>query len=267
MANWSLPTVSSPYQDIATLPRDLAIDAGTLFLNEPSNPIDGMIKLVRSPVKKFQERGGGMWNDVVLGIEGGGTGAATPADARVNLQLGTIATQNANNVNISGSVSGTISGNGVGLTSLDASSLSTGTIPDARFPSTLPALNGSNLTSLNGSNIASGTVPPARLGSGSSISTKFLRGDSTWQDISVITSVHQISVGVSSGSNAQAEVTFNTGVTLSDYTRAWFVIGFAIDELGSAWRIVNNTQMAVTVAVNTPQDSWGITFRGWLIQA
>jgi hypothetical protein len=33
-------------------------------------------------------------------------------------------------------------------------------------------------------NLASGTVPPARLGSGSSIATKFLRGDSTWQPIS-----------------------------------------------------------------------------------
>ena len=34
------------------------------------------------------------------------------------------------------------------------------------------------------SDITSGTVDPARLGSGSSITTKFLRGDSTWQTIS-----------------------------------------------------------------------------------
>jgi hypothetical protein len=34
-----------------------------------------------------------------------------------------------------------------------------------------------------GSDITSGTVDPARLGSGSSITTKFLRGDSTWQTI------------------------------------------------------------------------------------
>jgi hypothetical protein len=37
---------------------------------------------------------------------------------------------------------------------------------------------------LNAAQLASGTVPPARLGSGSSITTKFLRGDSTWQSIS-----------------------------------------------------------------------------------
>jgi hypothetical protein len=35
-----------------------------------------------------------------------------------------------------------------------------------------------------GTDITSGTIDPARLGSGASISTKFLRGDSTWQTIS-----------------------------------------------------------------------------------
>ena len=47
--------------------------------------------------------------------------------------------------------------------SLDANDLGEGTIPDARFPSTLPALNGSALTNLNGSNIASGTIAAARV--------------------------------------------------------------------------------------------------------
>jgi hypothetical protein len=47
--------------------------------------------------------------------------------------------------------------------SLDANDLGEGTVPDARFPSTLPALNGSALTNLNGSNIASGTVAAARV--------------------------------------------------------------------------------------------------------
>lgn len=46
---------------------------------------------------------------------------------------------------------------------LNASALTTGTVPDARFPATLPALSGANLTALNGSNVASGTVPLARL--------------------------------------------------------------------------------------------------------
>ena len=42
----------------------------------------------------------------------------------------------------------------------------------------------SDFSALNGSNITSGTVPAARLGSGASISTKYLRGDNTWQTIS-----------------------------------------------------------------------------------
>lgn len=46
--------------------------------------------------------------------------------------------------------------------------LLTGTIPDARFPSTLPALNGSLLTNLNGTAIATGTVAVARGGTGGS---------------------------------------------------------------------------------------------------
>ncbi len=42
-----------------------------------------------------------------------------------------------------------------------ASNLNAGTVPDARFPATLPALNGSALTNLNGSAVASGTVAKA----------------------------------------------------------------------------------------------------------
>ena len=44
--------------------------------------------------------------------------------------------------------------------------------------------NGSGLTALNASNISSGTVPTARLGSGTASSSTFLRGDSTFQTVS-----------------------------------------------------------------------------------
>ena len=43
--------------------------------------------------------------------------------------------------------------------------------------------NGSGLTALNASNLASGTVPTARLGSGTASSSTFLRGDSTFQTV------------------------------------------------------------------------------------
>lgn len=68
-----------------------------------------------------------------------------------------------------------ISGNGSGLTSLNASQLSSGTVPAARLPSTVVTNNetsvtlsgtfsgtGSGLTSLNASQLISGTVPDAR---------------------------------------------------------------------------------------------------------
>jgi hypothetical protein len=51
---------------------------------------------------------------------------------------------------------------GVNLTALNASNLGSGTVPDARFPVTLPAASGVNLTALNASNLGSGTVPDAR---------------------------------------------------------------------------------------------------------
>lgn len=45
----------------------------------------------------------------------------------------------------------------------NASNLSAGTLPDGRFPATLPAASGVNLTALNASNLSSGIVPDARI--------------------------------------------------------------------------------------------------------
>jgi len=77
---------------------------------------------------------------------------------------------------------GVLSWAAVDLTALSASNLTSGTVPDARFPATLPAASGTNLTnlpsgnltgalpaisgasltSLNASNLGSGTIPDAR---------------------------------------------------------------------------------------------------------
>jgi hypothetical protein len=45
----------------------------------------------------------------------------------------------------------------------NATNLNAGTIPDARFPTTLPALNGSALTDLHATNLTTGTLAAARL--------------------------------------------------------------------------------------------------------
>jgi hypothetical protein len=78
----------------------------------------------------------------------------------------------ATNLNASFLTSGTVpdarfpatlpAANGINLTFLNATNLGTGTIPDARFPATIPAANGANLTSLNASNLGLGTIPDAR---------------------------------------------------------------------------------------------------------
>ena len=56
----------------------------------------------------------------------------------------------AGGANITGIVTATtFSGSGASLNTLNASELDSGTIPDARFPATLPAVSGANLTNLN----------------------------------------------------------------------------------------------------------------------
>ena len=48
-----------------------------------------------------------------------------------------------------GNLTGDVTGSGVNITNLNATQLTSGTVPDARFPATLPALDGSALTNLN----------------------------------------------------------------------------------------------------------------------
>ena len=74
---------------------------------------------------------------------------------------------------------------GTNLTALNATQLTSGTVPDARFPATLPAASGTNLTALNATQLTSGTVPIDRIGaSGTPSSSTYLRGDNSWATVS-----------------------------------------------------------------------------------
>src|SRR6056300_1827959 len=109
--------------------------------------------------------------EVGLGTVGAGTLARTTilsssnSDSAVNFSAGTkdvFCTLPASKAVILDSSGDIVANNGSNLTNLNADNLASGTVPDARFPATLPASSGANLTALNATQLTSGTVPDAR---------------------------------------------------------------------------------------------------------
>ena len=81
--------------------------------------------------------------------------------------------------------------------------------------------NGSGLTALNASNISSGTVPSARLGSGTASSSTFLAGDSTFKTVTGTTINNNADNRIITGSgtantlNGESELTYSTYLNLT----------------------------------------------------
>lgn len=148
-----------------------------------------------------------------------GTGVVTLVPPTTNTDRTVTLPDQTGTVYITGGDIGTPSaGNGSNLTNLNASNLGSGTVPDARFPATLPAVSGANLTNLNASNLASGTVPTARLASGTANNTTFLRGDSTWQTISTTPTTADVlnaTAGAATGALGSYALLFQGGSSLS----------------------------------------------------
>ena len=97
------------------------------------------------------------YNTTATGGGGGGGGGGisnvvedTSPELGGNLNLNNKNITGTGNISITGDVTATnFSGNGSSLTNLNATNLTSGTIPNGRFPASLPAVSGANLTGIN----------------------------------------------------------------------------------------------------------------------
>jgi len=121
-----------------------------------------------------------------------------------NIQNGQFLTTDAN---------GNTSWSAIDLTALSASNLTSGTVPDARFPATLPAASAANLTAIPAANIT-GTLPAIDGSNLTGISTTAtVAGGAIYENSATISSTHTIASGTNGMSAGPVSV--GSGVTLT----------------------------------------------------
>jgi len=114
--------------------------------------------------------------------------------------------------------------NGGSITSINASNVASGTLANARLPSSISVSNvsgnGSGLTSLNASNLSSGTVPNARLPasalSGGLSGGQFFTANGTWICPAGVTTIFAIITGGGGGAGGQG--TTNSPYNVNTYS-------------------------------------------------
>ena len=141
------------FSGIVTFSSDVSV-AGTLTYEDVTNVDSVGLITARNGIVvgsgiTLSKDGDGFYTGVVTATSFSGSGALlTGVASTENIRTNTNATF-LQNINVSGTSTATnFIGGGANLTALNATQLTSGTIPDARFPATLPAISGANLTGI-----------------------------------------------------------------------------------------------------------------------
>lgn len=173
MANWNNPTVTSDKTLFVAEVRDRDIDAITFGYGSPTNLPNHSMRWNRSTNAIEEWDGSTTWAVKVLDVTSGGTGGNDAASARTALGIGSMGVQNGNAVTITGgSIAGvsmaasTITSGQIALarggTGASLSLGAAGTVMMSNGSAVVFA-TGDNIGALNASNLTTGTVPAGRL--------------------------------------------------------------------------------------------------------